>query len=158
MFAIGLGETTFPRLAADDWHRRAATGFSEGWPVPLVDERDAGHFDSIEVIPLADKVRVTTRAAYTPSTPDATLTTEYEVRPILTNGEVTAEVKLVNFDADTGLLGDLLGALGGALAGALLGGVGATFGAVGGVIIWETAEEVLESGSEDSAEEQGAAL
>lgn len=73
---------------------------------------------------------------------DADVTIRYEARPRVRDGALDIEVKLAEFDADAGLLGDLIAAFAGAFVG---------IGVVGGIVVYELVENSREDEGEEKA-------
>lgn len=164
-FAIGIGKDTFPRMANDMWHgfRVENEDGSAGHPVKDGD-KVVGAYKSVTMQPKAGALEVTVKSQiFIDFWPDADVTAKFEFRPKVTpDGKLTFEVLLTEFDADTGLLGDLLGFLIGGLLGAIIGLIMGPIGVVlsasllagGGIAAVEITEAVLEEKFSDEVEEQ----
>lgn len=167
-FAIGAPATTLQRLAAKTWHSwREQRDDGSFWHPLRIGGEVKGKMRSISIIPENDVIRVVIKAWYDgPIFFNADIKMVLEVRPRIGRNElIEVEIKLAEFDADTGFLGDLVGALLGALIGGILasstGGlgipVGVAIGAVGGTAFISIGEEVAEEIFEDEAREAGEA-
>lgn len=146
--AFGVGRDTFPCLANDIWHTDLR---EEDGSHPLPDGEDPkGTWKVVRMEPLDEHIRVTLLGEVPIDLwPDAKVTLEIGIRPVLVDGVVTFELD-VDSDVDTGILGDILAGLAfglaGLLIGALFGGalIGAGIGFVVGVIALEVAEVIVE--------------
>jgi hypothetical protein len=146
--AFGVGRDAFPRLANDLWHTdlRADDG---SHPLPNAED-PRGTWKVVRMEPLDGRVRVTLLGEVPIDIwPDAKVSVEIGIRPMLKDGMVTFEFD-VDSDVDTGILGDILAGLAfglaGLLIGALFGGalIGAGIGFVVGVIVVEIVEVIVE--------------
>ncbi|HMQ46136.1 MAG TPA: hypothetical protein PKA00_00285 [Saprospiraceae bacterium] len=165
-FAIGLGKETFPRMANDMWHgfRVENEDGSAGHPIKDEDDNVIGAYKSVSMQPKEGALEVTVKSRiFIDFWPDADVTAKFEFRPkVSPDGKLTFEVLLTEFDADTGLLGDLLGFLIGGLLGAIIGLIMGPIGVVisasllagGGIAAVEITEAVLEEKFSDEVEEQ----
>lgn len=145
--AIGIGGTTFPRIANDIWH---ASLRDEDGTHPFPDAEDKkGTWQSVDVEAQDGRIRITMKADAPVTGPDAKVTITIDLSPEVADGIVSFEVD-VDTDVDTGLLGSLFGffvggilgfIFGGLFGGGLVGaGVGAVIVATGGVFVIEIKE------------------
>jgi hypothetical protein len=146
--AVGLGSTTFPRMANDIWHTqlRADDG---SHPLPSADDR-RGTWDVVSMAPQLGRVRIALVGEVPIDIwPDATVRVDLHLTPTVENGVARFRFD-VESDVDTGVLGDLFGGLVGGLLGLLLGvlsgGMVLPFVVIGfevGVLAIEIAESVV---------------
>jgi hypothetical protein len=145
--AVGMGATTFPRLANDIWHAelRAEDGTH---PLPNA-ENPQGTWDVVSAAPQPGRLRITLLGEVPIDIwPDATVKVDIYLTPTVEDGVVGFQLD-IDSDVDTGVLGSLfggfVGGLLGLLLGALSGGMLLPFIAVGfaaGVLVLEIAEVV----------------
>lgn len=164
-FAVGVGLPTFPRLANNLWHDLGEEQDDGSITHPVKDGQDTvGAYKSVSIVPgLAGSLRITIRSEiFIDFWPDADVTASFTFTPRTNNGILSVDIELVEFDADTGLLGDLLGFLIGGALGALIGlffgpvgvAIGASIGAGAGIATVEIGEVVAEGAFSDEVEEQ----
>lgn len=163
-FAVGLGSDTFPRLANDMWHGLGVVRDDGSIDHPALNDDDRiGVHKSVSIVPEPDHMKVTsTSRIFIDFWPDADVTAVFHFTPRTVNGRLTFDIELVDFDADTGLVGDLLAFLIGGLIGGLIGllfgpvgvAIGASIGGVGGIATVEITEEVLEGQFEGDVESE----
>lgn len=172
-FAVGLGPKTFPRLANNMWHD---FGVLVEVPIPMTGNtreilahpvkngnKSVGHYKhmSISLINGALRVKVTSEITID-YWPDADVTAQFDFIPYVDEGKLKFDIKLVEFDADTGLLGDMLSFMIGGLLGGLIGlffgpvgvVIGASIGGVGGIATIEITEEILEDQFSEQTEQE----
>ncbi len=155
-FAIGIPNATLSRMANDVWHGFAVQYDDGNWDHPIKDGAGdkVGVYKSVAMKVHGGALKVTTRSElFLDWWPDADVTTVFEFRPSIDRKEqLVVNIKMTEFDADTGLLGDvvafLLPGLLGSLLGFIFGPVGLIGGAAvlgsGGVVSLEITETVLE--------------
>ena len=146
--AVGLGRDTFPRLANDIWHTQLRED-DGSHPLPNADD-PKGTWKVVRMEPLDGRIRLTLLGEVPIDLwPDAKVTVEIVIRPIIVDGAVTIEIE-VDSDVDTGILGDILAGLSFGLVGLLIGLLlGAAFVVAGiafilGVIVLEIVEVIVE--------------
>lgn len=160
--AVGLGAETFSRIANNMWHRLGMESSDGSFSHPVMQgNQKKGHYKSISIKPIDGKLEVKVRSEiYIDNWPDADVTTVFHFTPQIIEGALNMEVKLVEFDADTGILGDVLGFLTGGILGMLIGLlfgpayllIGAVIGGVGGVATVEITEAIMEESYSDDVE------
>jgi len=161
-FVVGVGNETFGRMANDLWHSfgKVQSDGSIDHPVKDGDEK-VGVYKSVSISPIDGCMKVTiTSEIFIDWWPDADVTAVFHFTPYIKNHELSFDIKLTEFDADTGLLGDFLSFLLGGLLGALIGAffgpvglaIGASIGGVGGIATVEITEEVMEGQFSDQVE------
>lgn len=164
-FAVGVGLPTFPRLANNLWHDLGEEQDNGSITHPVKDGNNTvGAYKSVTIVPgLAGSLRITIKSEiFIDVWPDADVTAVFTFTPRTNDGILSVDIELVEFDADTGLLGDLLGFLIGGALGALIGlffgpvgvAVGASIGAGAGIATVEIGEAVAEGAFSDEVEEQ----
>jgi xanthosine utilization system XapX-like protein len=164
-FAIGAAGETLRRLAANKWHSWGVQKSDGSWEHPLIiNGSREGKYRSISIASEEGVIRTVIKAEKAiENWFDADLKIVLEVRPRVRQGRIEVEIKLADFDADTGILADLVAAfVGGLLVGivaAITGGTGAipaaaAIGSVGSVFVYEIGEQVVEELKEDTVEEE----
>ncbi|MGC9472501.1 MAG: hypothetical protein ACP5D1_13290 [Bacteroidales bacterium] len=163
-FVVGIDKKTFNRMANDMWHGFGELKDNGTWHHPVKDkDKKVGEYRSVSITPKDGKLKVTVKSVYFINNwPDADITATFLFTPRIENGKLLYDIKLTEFDADTGLLGDFLAFLIGGLLGALIGAffgpvgiaIGAAIGGVGGIATIEITEAVLEGQYDDRAEEE----
>lgn len=144
--AIGIRSTTFDRLANNLWHTELAVVRANGTiDHPVFDpdtNEEIGRYESVTIEPVNEGVvEVTIRSrVFRRLWPDATVTAVFHLRSRIENTSPRFTLDLVDFNVNTGLVGDLL---------ALLIGGGL------GVILLELFEFVAQKRNEDEAEAEG---
>ncbi|HDJ33383.1 MAG TPA: hypothetical protein ENF21_04705 [Bacteroidetes bacterium] len=160
-FVVGIAKTTFNRMANDMWHGFGEIRDNGSWHHPVKNEdKKVGEYRSVSITPRNGSLKVTVKSVYYINNwPDADITATFLFTPRLENGNLLYDIKLTEFDADTGLLGDFLSFLIGGLLGALIGAffgpvgiaIGAAIGGVGGIATIEITEAVMEGKYDDRA-------
>ncbi len=163
-FAVGVGLPTFPRLANDLWHGLGEEQDDGSLDHPVKDGDDTvGVYKSIAITPALGSLRITVKSEiFIDLWPDAEVTAVFTFTPRVNAGVLRVDLELVEFDADTGLLGDFLSFLIGGVVGAIIGlffgpvglVIGASIGGVGGIATLEIGEAVAEGAFSDKVEEQ----
>lgn len=163
-FAIGLGPDTFPRLANDMWHGLGEVQDNGAIEHPVKDgDSTVGEYRSVAIAPRNGFMEVTVRSRiFIDIWPDADVTAVFHFTPTTNDGLLSFDIELTEFDADTGLVGDLLAFLIGGVIGLLIGlffgpigiAIGASIGGVGGIATLEITEEIVEGQFDDRVEEQ----
>jgi hypothetical protein len=163
-FAIGLSPDTFPRLANDMWHGLGEEQDDGSIDHPVKDgDTTVGEYRSVAIAPRNGFMEVTVRSRiFIDIWPDADVTAVFHFTPTIDDGVLSFDIELTEFDADTGLVGDLLAFLIGGVIGLLIGlffgpvgiAIGASIGGVGGIATLEITEEVVEGQFDDQVEEQ----
>ena len=172
-FAVGVGKPTFPRFANNMWHD---FGVKSTIQIPMTNQtmevishpvkdgkETVGKYKRVSIALHNGALRVTVTSEITIDYwPDADVTAKFDFIPYIDNKKLKFDIKLVDFDADTGLLGDLLSFLVGGLLGGLIGllfgpvgfVIGASIGGVGGIATIEITEEILEGVFSDKVVEE----
>lgn len=162
--AVGVGRETFPRIANNMWHGLGVVREDGSIDHPVMDgDTEKGAYKSVSIRPENGTFVVTVRSeVYIDYWPDADVTAVFHFTPKVVEGALNLEIKLVEFDADTGILGDVLGFFIGGVLGALIGLmfgpagilIGAAIGGVGGIATVEITEAVLEGNYSDQVENE----
>ncbi|MEE9378358.1 MAG: hypothetical protein V3V33_10020 [Candidatus Lokiarchaeia archaeon] len=165
-FAVGFSKDTFQRFENDAWNNLAVQHPNGYYYFPVMDgDEVVGNFTDLDIILKNGFIKVIIKMKIIiDNWPDANVTAVFRYIPRISNGVLTVDMELRDFDADTGLLGDFLGFLIGtlffSLIGFLTGELGgaailAAFGGVGGVITVEITEDVLaDKFGEDAVEDR----
>ena len=153
-FMVGMGKATFGRLANDMWHSLGVVKSNGSIHHPVMKKKKkVGEYKSVSIKPKSGYMEITNKSEYfIDYWPDADITAVFKLTPQLNAGKMTYEMKLHEFDADTGLLGDFLsfmiGGLVGAIVGLFFGPIGlviaSSIGGVGGIATLEITESVKE--------------
>jgi hypothetical protein len=144
--AIGIRSTTFDRLANNLWHTELAVVRANGTiDHPVFDpdtNEEVGRYESVTIEPVNEGVvEVTIRSrVFRRLWPDATVTAVFHLSSRIENNSPRFTLDLVDFNVNTGLVGDLLAFL---IGGGL------------GVILLELFEFVAQKRHEDEAEDEG---
>lgn len=148
-FVLGASSATYRRLAANKWHSWAEKNpdgslrFQPDGSLRHPLDGAPGEYRSVNVVGTPGLVTVAIKAeAFIDNWFDADVTIRYEARPRVRDGALDIEVKLAEFDADAGLLGDLIAAFAGAFVG---------IGVVGGIVVYELVENSREDEGEEKA-------
>ncbi len=173
-FYIGVSKESFSRFANNAWH---SMGEEIEYTIPFTDKKEklwvhpikdgeetVGHFDSLTIKPKKGYIELKMKGVVVIDWwPDADIEVVFHITPKIVKEKLNVDVKLVKFDADTGILGDILGFIVGGILGAIIGfftggpvgaAVGGGIGAVGGVATVEITESVLESSFSDKIEDK----
>ncbi len=161
-FAVGVGAGTLARVANGSWHRFGVMREDGSIDHPLMDgDKRVGVYKSISISSQAGLLRVEVRfEKFIENFPDADVLAVLHLTPMIKDGDLVINMKMVELDADTGILGDVVGFLFGGLLGTLIGAIfgpagaaiGAAIGAIGGAAAVEISEEVLSDEYDDTLE------
>ncbi len=137
-FYVGINKKTFTYFSNHAWHQLGVKTNNKITHPLIVDKVNKGEIKSISIKPKENFIEIDFRILYNIDWwADADVKAVFKLKPKIKNQRIDSEMKLVHFDADTGLLGDLFAFF-------LLG--------IPGIVTLEILENVLASSNADTVE------